>query len=91
MSSTVPEANSPPGGARVAVDFGTSNTVIARLDPESDTVQTLEVPGISKAVRYRLRPDDSLQTIHLVPSLIHFGENETLIGQQVVARGLVES
>lgn len=76
--------------AQVAVDFGTGNTVLARYNVSTEQVETLEIPGVSTTLRYRLRADQPEQLVHVIPSLIHYGETETLIGDQVVSRGLAE-
>lgn len=76
--------------ARVAVDFGTGNTVSARFNETLGRAETIEIPGISTAFRYRLQPDAPEQTVHVVPSLIYYSETETLIGDQVLSRGLAE-
>ncbi len=76
--------------SHIAVDFGTSNTLVARLDADSGDVQSLALPGISRAVRYRMRSEDDVRTIHLIPTLIHYQGERTLIGGQVVAGDLVE-
>lgn len=73
---------------RVAVDFGTSNTVIARTDEATGQTRTVEIPGITRALRYRLDADGEDRVIHLVPSVIHYSRTEILVGQQVVDRGL---
>ncbi len=66
----------------IAIDFGTSNTVITRWNPLTQTAETLSIPGYS------------LQQINnppVVPSLVYV-ENaqlpKILIGQQVRDQGL---
>jgi len=76
--------------AKVAVDFGTGNTVLARFNEMLGRAETIEIPGISTPFHYRLTADAPEQTVHVVPSLIHYSETETLIGDQVLARGLAE-
>lgn len=71
--------------AEVAIDFGTSNTVVARHDGAGQ-VQTIALPELSFERRYRSEAVERI--VHLVPSLIHYTANEMLIGQQVIARGL---
>jgi len=73
---------------KVALDFGTGNTVLARVNEATDAVETIEIPGITTAFRYRLARDAPEQVAHVVPSLIHYSETETLIGEQVLSRGL---
>ncbi|MBW4433645.1 MAG: Hsp70 family protein [Pelatocladus maniniholoensis HA4357-MV3] len=66
----------------IAIDFGTSNTVITRWNPVTQESETLNLPGLS--VQQSLNPP-------LVPSLLYV-ENATkgqvLVGQQVRDRGL---
>lgn len=76
--------------AYVAVDFGTSNTVLARHNESTRRLETIEIPGITTPMRYRLPHAGTEQTVHVVPSLIHYSEHETLIGDQVLARGLAD-
>lgn len=65
-----------------AIDFGTSNTVLARWNPVTETAQTLSLPGMS--LKTSQNPD-------LIPSLLYVenaGRNQVLVGQQVRDRGL---
>jgi molecular chaperone DnaK (HSP70) len=65
-----------------AIDFGTSNTAIARWNPVTQQPETLALPGIS----YRIG-----QNPDLIPSLVYVEnavQNQVLIGQQVRDRGL---
>ena len=41
-------------------------------------------------MHYRLDASGGEQTVNVVPSLIHYSETETLIGDQVLSRGLAE-
>lgn len=64
----------------IAVDFGTSNTVVARWNPVTQAPETLALPGLSQA----LGNDPPL-----VPSLVYVaGPGEVMVGQQVRDRGL---
>lgn len=76
--------------SEVAVDFGTSNTVLARYNEATGRAETVEIPGITSEVRYRLTPDGSEHVVWVVPSMIHYSDSETLIGDQVLSRGLAE-
>jgi molecular chaperone DnaK (HSP70) len=76
--------------SEVAVDFGTSNTVIARHNETTGEAETLEIPGITSRMIYRLTPDAPEVSVWITPSMIHYSEEETLIGDQVVSRGLAE-
>jgi molecular chaperone DnaK (HSP70) len=65
-----------------AIDFGTSNTVVARWNPVTEQAETLQLPAISSRIG---------QNPALVPSLLYVEEAQqpkVLIGQQVRDRGL---
>lgn len=76
--------------SEIAVDFGTSNTALARFNETTGRAETIRVPEIGAEMRYRLSGDGPEHSVWVVPSVIHFAEKETLIGNQVVARGLAE-
>lgn len=76
--------------ALAAVDFGTCNTLLARVNESSGQTETVALPGITVPVAYRAAADAPELTVHVVPSLIHYGAEETLIGAQVLARGLLD-
>ncbi|MCG6134448.1 MAG: Hsp70 family protein [Nostoc sp. LLA-1] len=66
----------------VAIDFGTSNTVIARWNPVTQQPETLNIPNLS--IQQSLNPP-------LIPSLVYIEEatqGKVLVGQQVRDRGL---
>ncbi|AFY41799.1 Hsp70 family protein [Nostoc sp. PCC 7107] len=66
----------------IAIDFGTSNTVIARWNPVTQQAETLSLPGLS--IQQSLNPP-------LIPSLVYVEEasqGKVLVGQQVRDRGL---
>jgi molecular chaperone DnaK (HSP70) len=66
----------------IAIDFGTSNTVIARWNPVTQESETLNLPGLS--VQQSLNPP-------LIPSLVYVEDAtkaQVLVGQQVRDRGL---
>lgn len=66
----------------IAIDFGTSNTVIARWNPVTEQPETLNIPGLS--IQQSLNPP-------LIPSLIYVedaSKGQVLVGQQVRDRGL---
>jgi molecular chaperone DnaK (HSP70) len=65
-----------------AIDFGTSNTVIARWNATSQKAETLSLKGIS--LRQSQNPD-------LIPSVLYVEnatQSQVLVGQQVRDRGL---
>lgn len=71
---------------RIAVDFGTSNTVIARWEEAAREGVPLHIPEYSAMQR------QGDETISLIPSLIHYAaDNRIWIGNQVIARGLKQS
>ncbi|MEB3182359.1 MAG: Hsp70 family protein [Nostocaceae cyanobacterium] len=66
----------------IAIDFGTSNTVIARWNPITQQAETLKIPGLS--IQQSLNPP-------LIPSLVYVEDaahSQVLVGQQVRDRGL---
>jgi molecular chaperone DnaK (HSP70) len=66
----------------IAIDFGTSNTVIARWNPVTQQPETLSIRGLS--IQQGLNPP-------LIPSLVYVEnalKNQVLVGQQVRDRGL---
>lgn len=66
----------------IAIDFGTSNTVIARWNPVTQQPETLNIPGLS--IQQSLNPP-------LIPSLVYVEDasrSQVLVGQQVRDRGL---
>ena len=66
----------------IAIDFGTSNTVVARWNQVLQQPETLKLPGLSAI---------SAQNPPLIPSLLYVEDaaaNKVLLGQQVRDRGL---
>ena len=71
---------------RLAVDFGTSNTVVAVWDEAQQQGVPIHIPAFGKIEQ------QGDETISVIPSLIHYGpENRTWIGQQVIERGMRQS
>jgi molecular chaperone DnaK len=71
---------------RVAVDFGTSNTVIAVWDPIRKEGLPLHIPEYGRILF------QGQEQISVVPSLIHYAQDRRRwIGEQVTARGLYHS
>ena len=65
----------------IAIDFGTSNTVVARWNPARQQPETLKLPGLSLI---------SAQNPPLIPSLLYVedaAENKVILGQQVRDKG----
>ncbi len=66
----------------ISIDFGTSNTVIARWNPATQQAETINLPGLSLVAA--LNPP-------LIPSLVYVNNaatNDFMIGQAVRDRGL---
>ncbi|HEY9695568.1 MAG TPA: Hsp70 family protein [Oculatellaceae cyanobacterium] len=66
----------------IAIDFGTSNTVITRWNPVTQQPETLSLPGLSTI---------SGQNPPLIPSLVYVEDaiiGEVIVGQSVRDRGL---
>ena len=71
---------------RVAIDFGTSNTVVACWDEATRSGRALSLADYSQTC------GDNNATVPLVPSLIHYSlTGEMCIGAQVPARNLYHS
>src|SRR5512145_1082015 len=71
---------------RLAVDFGTSNTVVAQWDETLQQGVPLHIP------EFGMLEKQGDETISLIPSLIHYAaDNRTWIGSQVIQRGLRQS
>lgn len=65
-----------------AIDFGTSNTCIARWNPVTQQPETLSLPGLSHQLS---------QNPPLIPSLVYVedaSQNKVVVGQAVRDRGL---
>ncbi len=66
----------------IAIDFGTSNTVVARWNPVTQQPETLKLPGLS--VQQGQNPP-------LIPSLVYVedaGKDKILAGKTAIDRGL---
>lgn len=71
---------------RLAVDFGTSNTVVALWDESTQQGVPLHIPAFGTIQQ------QGEETISLIPSLIHYApDNRTWIGSQVIQQGLRQS
>jgi molecular chaperone DnaK (HSP70) len=71
---------------RLAVDFGTSNTVVALWDERLQQGVPLHIPD------YGMIQQQGDEAISLLPSLIHYAQdNRTWIGSQVIQHGLRQS
>ncbi len=68
--------------AAIAIDFGTSNTVVARWNPATQQPETLSLPGMSQQIA---------QNPPLIPSLAYIenaADSQVVVGQAVRDRGL---
>ncbi len=71
---------------RLAIDFGTSNTVVSLWNEERKEGSSLTIPGYSRQANQLGEP------VAIIPSLIHYaGPNSVWIGDQVLSRGLYNS
>lgn len=71
---------------RLAIDFGTSNTVVALWDETLQQGVPLHIPA------FGMLHNQGSETISLIPSLIHYApDNRTWIGSQVIQQGLRQS
>jgi molecular chaperone DnaK (HSP70) len=74
----------------LALDFGTSNTVLARWDSATRSVETLRLDRLSRIYRYRSAEGMSDRESAVVPSLVHYGEGNSLrVGAEVESAGLI--
>src|ERR1039458_369600 len=73
----------------MAIDFGTCNTVLARWNAATRRVDTLRLDEIGKTYRYRAPGAANERESAVIPSLVHYGENNALsTGAQVENAGL---
>lgn len=71
---------------RLAIDFGTSNTILALWDEMTQQASAYHLESFGKRVF------TGEQSVSIIPSVIHYGENsQKWIGQQVMDRGLYAS
>jgi molecular chaperone DnaK (HSP70) len=76
---------------RLAIDFGTSNTVLAVWDETLREGVPLDLPGYGRSISYRRR-DEPGEQISIIPSLIHYTkDNRRWLGSQVLKHGLYDS
>jgi len=63
---------------RLAIDFGTCNTVVALWDPAAEQGHTPPLSDLSVAGSWQDR------SFHLIPSLVHYEGSRVRVGRQVV-------
>lgn len=71
----------------VAIDFGTSNTVISILEPDNQTAKTVRLNSISRVFRFR-NPTGDIWEVPVVPSLFFIKGNEIRLGEPVRSQRL---
>lgn len=72
----------------LAIDFGTSNTVVAWLEPDTQTPQTLRFPNLSRLFRLSRASGEVLE-IPVVPSLAFLkGQQDWVFGEPVRSQRL---
>lgn len=72
----------------VAIDFGTSNTVISRLDPQTKAPISIRIDSIARVFRQKLK-DGNIIDIPVIPSLVYIHKQEHWsLGQPVRAKRL---
>lgn len=75
---------------RMAVDFGTSNTIVAFWNQARNDVDLYGVPDVSRP--FRFRQDGREFEIPSIPSQIYYQDaNTTFIGRQVAAKAIERS
>lgn len=68
---------------RLAIDFGTSNTIVTVWDTATETGKPLFIPD------YSFFYDQGHEKIPIIPSLIHYtNDHRQWLGQQVIAQNL---
>ena len=71
---------------RLAIDFGTSNSVIAVWDETRGEGVTVQIPELSRFI------EQGSEQISVIPSLVHYAPNpggeQRWLGEQVIARSL---
>ena len=76
---------------RLAVDFGTSNTVVAVWDAGRGEGVPLHLADYGREITYR-RGDGPGERISVIPSLIHYApDGRRWVGKQVLKHGVAES
>lgn len=75
---------------RLAIDFGTSNTLVAVWDDAQNEALPLLLPDLSRNVKVH-SPQGDFDEVPVVPSLIHYvDQDQRWLGQQVFDQDLYE-
>ncbi len=76
---------------RLAIDFGTSNTVVAVWDGERHEGVPLHLAEYGRQLKYR-GGDQAEEPVSVIPSLIHYApDKRRWLGKQVLAHNLYDS
>jgi molecular chaperone DnaK len=76
---------------RLAIDFGTSNTVVAVWDEERQEGVSLHIPEWSRPMQVDTAEPDQ-EPVWTIPSLIHYSPTgERWLGEQVISRNLTDA
>lgn len=75
---------------KLALDFGTCNSSVVRLNPATGAAENVRMEGVSR--RFVSKAGGGAERADwVVPSMIHYGEGEALsIGEQVRGAGLAD-
>ena len=74
--------------AVIAIDFGTSNTVISYLNPDTKEPETLKFGDISRVFKLKKNNGDLVE-IPVIPTLVFVKNNrELILGQKVRSQRL---
>ncbi|MDX2215995.1 MAG: Hsp70 family protein [Oculatellaceae cyanobacterium bins.114] len=71
----------------IAIDFGTSNTVVSLLEPDTQLPKTLRFPGISRLFKLT-NSKGAVHEIPVVPSLVFVKDDQWMFGEQVRSQRL---
>jgi molecular chaperone DnaK (HSP70) len=72
----------------IAIDFGTSNTIVSIVEPDTQTAKTVRFPSISRLFKLVNAETDAME-IAVIPSLVFIQEpNQILLGEQVRSQRL---
>ncbi|HEY9835852.1 MAG TPA: hypothetical protein V6D27_03085, partial [Vampirovibrionales bacterium] len=72
----------------VAIDFGTSNTVVSILSPDNQEPETVNFGDISRIFKAKKTTGENLE-IPVIPTVIFIKQgNQILLGQQVISTRL---
>lgn len=73
----------------LALDFGTCNTVLARWQPVSRSVETINLGALTRTYTYRLSGANTRHLSTVIPSIIHYDSNQNIsVGARVENIGL---